>query len=86
MSGEDFKVIHKYIYRTIKKISKEIFSGKIDILPYNKGGRTGCDYCSYKGICGFNTKNCNNKYNFIPNKKQDDVIFKMKEELGMKKG
>ena len=81
ISGEDFKVLQEYIYKTITKISKEIFSGKIDIFPYKKGGRTGCDYCSYKGICGFNTKNCNNKFNYIPNKKADDIIFKMKEEL-----
>ena len=75
---EDFKVSQDYIYKTIKDISKEILKGKIDLKPYNKKGKTPCEYCSYKGICGFNTKMCNNIYNYIPSKSADDVILEMK--------
>lgn len=75
---EEFKVLQDYIYKTIKDISKEILKGQIDLKPYNKKGKTPCEYCSYKAICGFNTKNCNNKYNYIPNKSADDVILDMK--------
>ncbi len=78
---EEFKVLQEYIYKTIKDISQEILKGKIDLKPYNKKGKTPCEYCSYKGICGFNTKNCDNKYNYIPKKTSDDVILKMKEEI-----
>ena len=75
---EDFKVLQDYIYKTIKQISKEILKGKIDIKPYNKKGKTPCEYCSYKAICGFNTKMCDNNYNYISNDSSDDVIKKMK--------
>ena len=68
VNKEDFKVLQDYIYKTIKDISKEILKGK-----------TPCDYCSYKSICGFNTKNCDNKYNYILNKSADDIIMKMKK-------
>ena len=78
---EDFKVLQDYIYKTIKDISKEILRGRIDLKPYNKKGKTPCDFCSYKAICGFNTKNCGNTYNFIPNKPADEVILDMKKEL-----
>jgi len=78
---EEFKILQEYIYKTIKDISKEIFKGKIDIKPYNKKGKTPCEYCSYKAICGFNTKNCDNSYNYIPSQSSDDVIRKMKNEL-----
>lgn len=75
---EEFQILQDYIYKTIKEISKEILKGKIDIKPYNKKGKTPCEYCSYKAICGFNTKMCDNKYNYIANDSADDVILKMK--------
>ena len=70
-----------YIYKTIKDISKEILSGKIDLKPYNKKGKTPCEYCEYKSICGFNGKNPENKYNYIDKRTRDDIISMMKKEL-----
>ena len=52
VSREEFKALQDYIYKTLKQISKEILSGKIDIKPYNKKGKTPCKYCEYKAICG----------------------------------
>lgn len=78
---EEFKILQEYIYKTIKQIVKEILSGKIDLKPYNKKGKTPCEYCKYKAICGFNTKQNNNKYNYIDQKSKDEVLLKMKEEL-----
>lgn len=57
VSKEEFKVLQDDIQKIIKDIAKEILSGKIDLKPYNKKGRTPCKYCEYKAICGFNTKN-----------------------------
>ena len=80
---EEFKILQDYIYITIKQIAKEILKGKIDIKPYNKKGKTPCEYCSYKAICGFNPKNCNNNYNYIDKKSKDDIIKKMKNSIKM---
>ena len=77
---EEFKILQEYIYKTIKDISKEILSGKIDLKPYNKQGKTPCEYCEYKTICGFNPKLNNNKYNYIDKKTKDDILNKMKNE------
>lgn len=82
---EEFKVLQDYIYKTIKDISREILKGKIDLKPYNKKGKTPCQYCSYQSICGFNTKLCDNKYNYISNKSADDIILKMKNENNITK-
>lgn len=49
--------------------------------PYNKKGKTPCEYCEYKAICGFNSKQNNNKYNYIDKKSKDDIIKKMKKEI-----
>ena len=77
---EEFKVLQEYIYKTIKDISKEILSGNIDLKPYNKQGKTPCEYCEYKTICGFNPRFDDNKYNYIDKKSKDDILRKMKNE------
>lgn len=78
---EEFKVLQDYIYKTIKDISKEILSGKIDLKPFNKKGKTPCEYCAYKSICGFNTHLEGNKYNYIDQKSKDDILIKMKNNI-----
>ena len=77
---EEFKVLQDYIYKTIKDISKEILSGKIDLRPYKKQTETPCRYCEYKTICGFNPRLKNNKYNYIDKKSKDEILMKMKSE------
>lgn len=76
---EEFKILQDYIYKTIKQISKEILSGNIALKPYNKKGKTPCEYCSYKAICGFNPRFCGNNYNYIEKKSKDDIIRKMRQ-------
>ena len=75
---EEFEVLKKYIYKTIKQLSKEILSGNIELKPYNKKGKKPCEYCSYKAICGFNPRMCGNNYNYIDKKTKDDIILKMR--------
>ena len=80
VESEEFKVLQEYIYKTIKDISKEILNGKIDIKPYNKKGKTPCEYCKYKSICGFNPRQDNNKYNYIDHKTKDEILSKMRQK------
>lgn len=78
---EEFKILQDYIDVIIKQIANEILSGRIDLKPYNKNGKTPCEYCEYKAICGFNTKQRNNSYNYIDKKSKDDNIKKMKQAM-----
>ena len=65
ITKEDFDSLQKKVKDIIKEISKEILMGKIDIKPYYYKKKTGCDYCKYKTICGFNTNIKGNEYNVI---------------------
>lgn len=80
VNREQFEVLQKYIYKTIKQISKEILSGSIELKPYNKNGRTPCMYCDYKSICGFNSGFCKNEYNYVGKQSKEEILAKMKEE------
>ncbi len=77
---EEFQILQNHIDKTIRQIAKEILDGKIDIKPYYKKGKTPCEYCSYKAICGFNPRQKDNKYFYIDQKSKDEVINKMKEK------
>jgi ATP-dependent helicase/nuclease subunit B len=65
VSKEEFKVLQDDIQKIIKDIAREILSGKIDLKPYYKKGKTPCKYCEYKAICGFNPRIPGNCYNYI---------------------
>ncbi len=85
VNKEEFKILQDYIDYIIKEISKEILSGNINLKPYNKNGKTACEYCSYKPICGFNIKQKDNNYNYIDKKSKDDIIKQMKKKIERKK-
>lgn len=74
---EQFELLQKYIIKTIKDISKEILSGKIDMKPYNKNQKVPCDYCEYKAICQFDNTKANNNYSYVPTVKKDEVWEKL---------
>ena len=76
---DDFIRLQKYTKKIIKDLSKEILNGNIDIKPYRNMQRTACDYCQYKGICKFDSKN--QKYFQIPNLEKQFILNKIKEEM-----
>ena len=78
---EEFSILQKYIYQTIKEIGKEIFDGNIDLKPYYKDGKTPCEYCEYKSICTFDPRRKENTYQYINKLSKDDIIRKMKNEI-----
>lgn len=79
---EDFKVLQNKVEKIIKQISEEIMTGEIAQKPIymHKNKRTACEFCKYKAICGFDSKMCNNNYNYIPNLSKNEVLNKLKNE------
>lgn len=52
-TGEELKLISRYVKGKAAKIGREILAGRIDVSPYELAGKSACDYCSYRSICGF---------------------------------
>ena len=82
VTRKQFESLQKYTKRIIKQISREILSGNIDIKPYYKvkGGKTPCDYCSYKTICNFNSGICKNSYYYIGNINKEAILEEISKE------
>lgn len=81
---EEFEGLQKYINKVIKEIAKEILVGNIDLKPYNKKGKTPCEYCEYKPICQFNSGVCKNSYNYIDNMNKDVILEMIKNQKSEK--
>lgn len=79
VTKEEFEKLQKYAITLIKKISKEIISGNIELKPYYsaKNKNTPCKYCTYKTICQFNPKIKNNNYRYIPNDSKQAVLDRL---------
>lgn len=78
-TNEEYILIQKKIKENIKKISKEMLDGNIDIKPIYYNKNTACKYCEYKSICRFNLND--NDYSYIEKQKKEEIFKKLKEEL-----
>lgn len=81
VTSEEFDVISKFTRQTMQQIEERMRRGEVFASPYEMGMQTGCDYCRYRDICGFDTKVEGNEYRRLPKMKPDEVLQKMKEEV-----
>jgi len=77
-SGEMFAAISEYVYNKLKEESEEILSGTVEIAPYKCKKKTGCDYCSYASVCGFDKKS-GSSYRMLKPLSDDEVLERLKE-------
>lgn len=56
LGEEEIRIVSDYVNRKLGELGKDIISGVIEKNPYHYGQQTGCDYCSFKGVCGFNPR------------------------------
>ena len=81
INKDDFTSLQKSVRKIIKQISEEIYNGQINIQPYyNKDKQTGCNYCEYKTICNFNTKQKGNNYNYIKYLEKQEILEIIRKE------
>ena len=73
-----FTAISDYVYRKLKEESEEILSGAAEIAPYKCRKNTGCDYCSYASVCGFDKKS-GSRYRMLAPMSDDEVFQKLSD-------
>lgn len=81
LSPDDFRVLSGYAKSQMKKIGTKILKGDVSISPYELGNRTGCDYCPYRGICGFEETISGYEYRRLPKQKKEELLEKMRAEV-----
>jgi len=79
-STKHFQALGRFVDRKIKELGSEILEGNIEISPYEAGNKTACDYCTYKGICGFDLKSPGFEYRRLKQFSDDEIWERIKGE------
>ena len=81
LSEEEFQLISDFARNQAKKIRKEILSGNAQYKPYALDGHTGCDYCPYHAVCGFEEKIDGYDYRKLDKLDNEKALEKMRKEV-----
>ncbi len=68
-----FKAMEDFVRASVKEAGRKILDGNTDISPYRFGKRHACDYCAYKGICGFDPRLSGYRYRNLTLLPKDEV-------------
>ncbi len=72
-SGKRFGYLRDYVRSRCKKTGQEILKGEVTMRPMKQGNRTGCDYCPYHAVCGFDRKTAGYGYRKLKNLKPEEI-------------
>ncbi len=78
ISGKQFEHLKNFVYRRMEQFGSAIADGEVSAKPYRRKNRTGCDYCHFQPVCGFDRKLSGYDYRRIPEKKPEEIW----EEIG----
>lgn len=80
-SGEEFLVMSEYVSRKVEEEGKRMMDGEIAVSPYELSDRTGCDYCPYHMVCGFDPRLPGFSYRKLEKfDSGDEILARMREE------
>lgn len=56
LPGDAFKTVLRYAVKKEEQLKSAMYSGEMEASPFELGDSTGCDYCGYRDICGFDLR------------------------------
>ena len=77
---DELQMISQFAERKTKEIGERILQGEVEVSPYVMGDRTGCSFCPYKGICGFDEKIPGYEYRNLGKISKEEALESMREE------
>ena len=84
---EQFRKILYHAEQVRGELTQRMRGGDAEIDPYEMGGRTACDYCRYKQICGFDERIEGYEYRTIRKMKEDEIFDRIDpKEAGEQEG
>jgi len=73
VSNEDIEGICRTITRHIVDKTEAIYDGNYEVNPVRYEKKWACEYCDYKGMCGFDKNNSSCRYRVVSETKDEDV-------------
>ena len=81
LSVEEFSLVSDYVDQKVRQIGSQILEGCVDVAPYELGGTTGCQYCPYQAVCGFEEQMPGYQYRKLEKMDKEHVLERMQEEV-----
>lgn len=78
---EEFQLLGEFATQTIKNMGGRILKGEITANPYQQGDKTGCTYCGFRHVCGFDTRLPGCHYRKLEKLDKEEVMNRMRESL-----
>ena len=79
LAPAEFQTLLEYTKQKEQELKQRILDGEAHARPYEMGNSTGCDYCSFKDICGFEPGLDGYEYQNLEKLSKEEVVEKMKE-------
>ena len=76
-----FAAMLSYTKKKEAQVKRQIYAGEVQANPYELNGSTGCDYCAYRDICGFDPRLDGYAYRSLEKYSKEEVIRRMEEEI-----
>lgn len=77
VNDEEFREILDYAAKKRNDLREKMLSGNAEAAPYEMGKQTGCDYCIYREICGFDDQIQGYEYRNLPVYTREEVLHKI---------
>lgn len=77
---EDFALFLAFARKKEQELKDQMGEGHAEAAPYELNGSTGCDYCAYRGICGFDPRLDGYAYRSLENYSKEEVLEHIREE------
>ena len=76
---QEFNALIEHVRRLVKEITLEMLKGKVRIQPMKNGNQSTCTYCTYRGVCQFDTLFEDNTYKHMKRLTDEEVMEKLLE-------
>ncbi len=82
---EEFHTMLSYAEQKSRSIRRDIQKGSAGIEPYRQGTKSGCDFCRYRHVCGFDVRLPGYRYRDIAPLSGSEAVERMRREIEGKK-
>lgn len=80
ISAAQFEHMKNFVTKRMTEFGEAMAEGSVSALPYMMGSKSGCDFCDFKAVCGFDKKKNGYHFRRLPALDPDDIWETMAEE------
>ena len=86
LSTAQFEILMQYTREKMADCGEKIMSGEIEAAPYAYDGRSGCDYCNLRSVCGMDHESRRSQSRVMEDMEEEEVWEVLHEQRQMDSG